>query len=105
MHNVNTSIEFNFDEWAKLAVEDPDTYENMRRKMIQEVLDKTSPKIKRRMQGLQWQIDQIRSTSPTPMASCLRISQMMWDTVLPEDVLLNHMQEFKDPDNHKSDKS
>jgi len=104
MHNVNTSTEFNFDDWAKLATEDPDAYENMRREMIQEMLDKTSPKIKYRMQGLQWQIDQIHSISPNPMASRLKISQMMWDSVLAEDGLLDHLQQINDPDSCKLDK-
>ena len=96
MQRVNT--EFDFDEWAKLAKEDPDAYERMREKMIQEVIDSTSPEIKRRMQGLQWKIDQIRSTSANPMSSCLKISQMMWDNVLGEDGLLDHMRQLSDPE-------
>jgi hypothetical protein len=96
MQNINK--EFDFDEWAKLARENPDAYEDMREKMIQEVIDSTSPEIKRRMQGLQWKIDQIRSTSTNPMSSCLKISQMMWDNVLGEDGLLDHMRQLSDPE-------
>ncbi|MCZ6802363.1 MAG: DUF3135 domain-containing protein [Proteobacteria bacterium] len=70
MHKVNTNTEFNFDEWARLAREDPDAYEDLRNRLIQELMDNTSPEIRPRMQGLQWQIDQIRSTSANPMASC-----------------------------------
>jgi uncharacterized protein DUF3135 len=91
------STEFNFDEWAKLAKENPDAYEDMRQKMIQEVIDSTSPEVKRRMEGLQWKIDQIRSTSTNPMASCLKISQMMWDNVLGEDGLLENMRQLSEP--------
>jgi uncharacterized protein DUF3135 len=96
MRNVNT--EFDFDEMVRLAKEDPDAYENKREKMIQEVIDNTSPEVKRRMEGLQWQIDQIRSTSANPMQSCLRISQMMWDSVLSDDGLLDHMRQLTDPE-------
>lgn len=96
MTSVNT--EFDFDEWVRLAKENPDAYEDMRQKMIQEVIDSTSPEIKRRMEGLQWKIDQIRSTSTNPMASCLKISQMMWDNVLGEDGLLDHMRQLSDPE-------
>ena len=96
MQNVDT--EFNFDEWAKMAKEDPEAFENMRSKMIQDVIDSTSPEIKRRMQGLQWQIDKIRSTSTNPMASCLKISQMMWDNVLGEDGLLENMRALNSPE-------
>jgi Protein of unknown function (DUF3135) len=95
--SMSTSAEFDFDEWAKLAKEDPDAFENKRLQMIQNVIDKSSPKIKRRMLGLQWQIDQIRATSTNPMASCLKISQMMWDKTIGEDGLVDHLQQLTDP--------
>lgn len=95
MQNVDT--EFDFDEWAKMAKDDPDAFENRRKKMIRDVIDNTAPEIKRRMQGLQWQIDNIRSTSANPMASCLKISQMMWDNVLGEDGLLENMRMITNP--------
>jgi uncharacterized protein DUF3135 len=96
MNSVNK--DFDFDEWVKLAKEDPDAYEEMRKKMIQEVIDNTTPEIKRRMEGLQWQIDQVRSTSANPMSSCLKISKMMWDNVLGDDGLVDHMRRLSDPD-------
>lgn len=96
MTSINT--EFDFDAWAKLARENPDAYEDMRQKMIQEVIDSTSPEVKRRLQGLQWKIDQIRATSANPMSSCLKISQMMWDNVVGEDGLLDHMRQLSEPD-------
>jgi hypothetical protein len=98
MQNFSNSTEFDFDRWARLAKDDPEAYEDMRREMVQEILDNTSPEIKRRMQGLQWQIDQVRSTSANPMASCLKISQMMWDRVLGEDGLLENLQRLNNPD-------
>lgn len=101
MNNIDTN--FNFDEWAKLAKEDPDAFENKRQQMLQDVIDKSAPEIKRRMQGLQWQIDQIRSTSANPMASCLKISQMMWDKTIGEGGLVEHMQQLSKPDHKLSD--
>lgn len=98
MQDINNNIEFDFDEWVRLAKDDPDAYEDMRKKMIREVIDNTSPEVKRRMEGLQWQIDQVRTTSANPMASCLRISQMMWDSVLGEDGLLDNMEQLNNPD-------
>jgi len=83
---------------VRLAKEDPGAYENKRERMIQEVIDSTSPEVRRRMEGLQWQIDQIRSTSANPMQSCLRISQMMWNSVLGDDGLLDHMRQLTDPE-------
>ena len=104
MHDMSSSAEFDFDEWAKLAKENPDAFENKRQQMIQEVIDKSSPKIRRRMQGLQWQIDQVRATSTNPMASCLKISQMMWDKTIGEDGLVDHLQQLTDP-SHRRDAS
>ncbi|MBL1143011.1 MAG: DUF3135 domain-containing protein [Proteobacteria bacterium] len=95
MTSVNT--EFDFDAWVKLAKENPEAYEEMRQKMIQDVIDNTSPEVKRRLQGLQWKIDQIRSTSTNPMSSCLKISQMMWDNVIGEDGLVDHMRQLNEP--------
>ncbi len=97
MHNISSSTKFDFDEWANLAKEDPDAFENKRQQMIQDVLDKSSPKIRRRMEGLQWQIDQVRATSTNPMASCLKISQMMWDKTIGEDGLVDHLKQLTDP--------
>jgi hypothetical protein len=96
MTSANT--EFDFDELARLAKEDPEAFESRREKMIREVIDSTSPEIKRRMEGLQWQIDQIRSTSANPMSSCLKISQMMWDKAVGEDGLVDHMRQLSDPE-------
>lgn len=104
MQDLTNSNEFDFDEWVKLAKEDPDAYENKRKQMIEAIIDDAAPEIKHRMRGLQWQIDQIRSTSPNPMASCLRISQMMWDKVLADDGLLDHMQQLRSLDTGKLDK-
>lgn len=95
MQNINT--EFDFDKWAKLAKDDPDAYEDMRKQMIQDVIEKASPQVKQRMEGLQWQIDQIRSTSANPMSSCLKISQMMWEKVTAEDGLLVRMRQLNEP--------
>lgn len=50
------------------------------------------------MEGLQWQIDQIRSAAPNPMSSCLKISQMMWDNVLGENGLVEHMRRLSNPE-------
>jgi hypothetical protein len=96
MQSVNT--EFDFDEWVRLAKDDPDAYENKRAKMIQDVIESTSPEVRRRMEGLQWQIDQIRSTSTNPMSSCMKMSKMMWDKVIGEDGLVDHMRRLSDPD-------
>ena len=105
MQYMNSDAEFDFDEWAKLAKENPDAFENKRQQMIQDVIDTSSPKIRCRMQGLQWQIDQIRATSTNPMASCLKISQMMWDKTIGEDGLVDHLQQLTDASHNRDTSS
>jgi len=96
MHQ-NDNSKFDFHEWARLAREDPEKFEAMRRDMIDEVIESASPGLKHRMVGLQWQIDQICLTSANPMASCVRISKMMWDSVLGENGLIDNMEQLGQP--------
>jgi Protein of unknown function (DUF3135) len=104
MQNISTSTEFDFEEWVKLAKEDPDAFENKRQQTIQKLIDNSQPKIRKRMQGLQWQIDQIRSAADNPMASCLKISQMMWDSAVGDDGLVDHLQQLTNPNPNKLNK-
>jgi hypothetical protein len=82
-----------FDAWANLAKEDPDAFENLRRHVINRAIHKIpSDQRQKRIQGLQWRIDSLRQTSKTPMAACLKLYDMMWDTVLQENGLLDCLQ-------------
>lgn len=85
---------FNFDEWMKLAKDDPEVFEKQRLEAIQNVLTNSSDNSKNRLEGLQWQIDQIRKTSKTPMSACLNISRMMWEKVQGEDGLVEALNQL-----------
>ncbi len=71
-----------FDHWAQLAVTDPEAFEARRSRIIEDFISSAPAERQPRLRGLQWRIDQIRRTSRTPLASCIRISRMMWDSVL-----------------------
>lgn len=73
-----------FDHWAQLAVADSDAFEARRSRLIEAFISSVPPERQRRLRCLQWRIDQIRRTARTPLASCIRISRMMWDSVLGE---------------------
>ncbi len=73
-----------FEEWAELAVADPDAFEVRRSTVIEAFISSVPVERQPRLRGLQWRIDQIRRTARTPLASCIRISRMMWDSVLGE---------------------
>ncbi len=100
MKEQNSS--FNFDEWMQLAKEDPAAFEEKRQQEIQSVISKgTSQK---RLEGLQWQIDQMRNSSTNPMAACLNISKHMWENVQGEDGLVESLNQLtgKAPRKEKS---
>ena len=93
--NTTEQADFDFDEMALLARVDPDAFEQQRRRMLNDVIEQASPELQRRMHGLQWQIDQVRASADNPISACLRISRMMWDSVLEEDGLLENLQRLQ----------
>jgi len=70
-----------FDFWKQLAKNDPEAFEALRREKIEQLIAQAPKPQRRRLQGLQWQIDQTRKLAGGPMASCLAISNMMWDSL------------------------
>lgn len=86
---------FDFDQWSRIAREEPEKFEAMRQDMINELIAQAPAHLKPRMTGLQWQVDQIRKQAGNPMAACLQISQKMWANVLGETGLLKALQEPK----------
>lgn len=77
----NNSLLNNFDEWVSLAKDNPDEFEAERRRHIESFFNNVPVEKQHRLKGLQWQIDQTRKLSRSPMASCIAISNMMWDSV------------------------
>lgn len=75
------AYKIDFEEWSALARSDPDAFEARRRQAIEALIQSAPAHRQERLRGLQWRIDQIRRTSKTPLAACLRISQLMWDSV------------------------
>jgi hypothetical protein len=73
-----------FDHWAQLANANPDAFEARRSRLIEDFISSVPPERQPRLRRLQWRIDQIRRSARTPLASCIRISRMMWDSVLGE---------------------
>lgn len=69
-----------FDEWMNLAKSDPDEFEVQRRKQIESFFENIPAEKQQRLKGLQWKIDQTRKLANSPMASCIELSNMMWDS-------------------------
>lgn len=88
----DTDLQFNFDHWASVAKENPERFENMRAQLLEQVIQQSPEHIRQRLEGLQWRIDQVRNLSSTPLSACLRISKMMWDSVVGEHGLLTALE-------------
>ena len=65
----------------QLAKKDGAAFETERQELINAFFE-TVPKDRlRRLQGLQFQIDMERRRAKTPLAACVRISTMMWESL------------------------
>jgi len=81
MSNMQFSArQIDFDHWSELAKSDPASFELLRTRTLQACIDRSSSDRQERLRCLQWRIDQIRSQSGTPLAACVKISGIMWDT-------------------------
>ncbi|MCG6965864.1 MAG: DUF3135 domain-containing protein [Chromatiaceae bacterium] len=76
------AAEIDFDTWSEVARSDPQAFEAMRLAAIDAVIESAPEQNRERLRRLQWRIDQERRLARTPMAACLRISRMMWRSVL-----------------------
>ncbi len=77
----NTSIsEIDFEKWMTLAASEPQDFEQLRLDKITELIKNAPKRQQHRLHCLQWRIDKIREKNKSPMAACLAISELMWDT-------------------------
>jgi len=70
-----------FDQLMALAQDDPESFETVRRECIDSFIQGVSEHKRQRLIGLQWRIDQSRQLASNPMAACIAISNMMWDSL------------------------
>ncbi len=77
-----------FDEWRALAATDAARFEHMRRLAVHQLIARAPVDRQERLHCLQWRVDQTRRQARTPLAACLSLSAMMWESVLGERGLL-----------------
>jgi hypothetical protein len=80
-----------FNEWLRLAQQDPETFESARLDMIDEVIKSAPEEQRAKLRCLQWRIDQVRRRSNTPLGACISLSHMMWERVVGDEGLLEHI--------------
>ncbi len=86
--STDATTRFDFDNWMKLFEEDPAAFEAKRQQEIDAFMSDLNEESRDRMEKLQWRIDKERERSSSPMESCLRIHNMMWDSVYGDRGLL-----------------
>ena len=71
-----------FDQFTQLAKSDPEAFEAKRAEVIEQVIQRMPAHKQHRMRCLQWKIDQVRNQAGNPMAACIKLSEMMWDSLV-----------------------
>jgi hypothetical protein len=79
--NANKPL-IDFDDWAQLAKSDPAAFEEKRTRVIEDLIRSMPEDKRQRMRRLQWKVDQVRNRCKTPMAACIKLSEMMWDSLV-----------------------
>lgn len=89
--------QFDFEDWASLAQNDPDAFEAKRQEMINQLIEGAPEDLRQRLRSFQWRIDMERSRSANPLQACIRISNMMWDLIYADRGFLWSLQAMSDP--------
>ncbi len=97
-HSATEGKEFDFSGLSQLADEDPQAFERRRAELIEELIQSAPVAKQHRLRCLQWRIDQERRLCKTPMAACIKLSRMMWESVLGENGLLENLNHLKNGD-------
>lgn len=71
-----------FDQWAELAKADPEAFEAKRAEVIEDMIQRLPEHKQERMRRLQWKVDQVRDQAANPMSACIKLSEMMWDSLV-----------------------
>ena len=82
---------------ARLAREDPRSFESLRLELIESLINGAPDAIQLRLRQLQFRIDGIRQRSQSPLGAAIKIQKLMWDSFLR---LNDGLQEFRSPQRH-----
>jgi hypothetical protein len=65
---------------ARLALDDPRAFEELRSAMIENCIARAPQKIQCRLRQLQFRVDGIRRRSRSPLGALMKIQSLMWDS-------------------------
>jgi hypothetical protein len=81
MSSLSTD-DFNFDTFARLAKDDPVEFDRLRQQLIDANIAAAPRHLQSRLRQLQCRADLVREGATSPMAATLKLSSMMWETVV-----------------------
>ncbi len=87
----NLLAELDFDTAMELAQTDPEAFERYRQDIVEAMIASAPESKRQHLRCLQWRIDQERKRAASPMAACVKIYLMMWDSVVLEGGLIDTM--------------
>ncbi|MFA7281243.1 MAG: DUF3135 domain-containing protein [Sterolibacterium sp.] len=70
------------EELSRLAHDDPQAYETLRREFVENFIENAPDKYRKRLRGIQFRVDHERQLSHTALGSTVRVYKMMWDSFL-----------------------
>lgn len=94
MKKFDNQSTFDFEQWCKLAEENPALFEKKRREEIDKVISSAPAATQERLQRLQWRVDMERRRSKNATQACIRIYSMMWKRVYGEHGLLDALNQL-----------
>lgn len=92
MQDMTGNGEFDFDYWSEMARDNPEAFEVMRKDFLKAVIDGAPGRLKQRLRGLQWQIEQTRERADNPMSACLQVYRMMRKALVGQGGLLKALE-------------
>ncbi len=78
-----------FDELKRLAEQSPERLEAFRTREIEALIARAPEHLKRRLRGLQFQVNCQRQLHKSPLGSCIAISKMMHESLLKLQAVLS----------------
>jgi len=75
-----TSYQSQANDWAQLARQDPDAFEAMRTKLVNEFIKNSPAEMQQRLECVQWKIEHVRKRADNPADAFMAISGMMWES-------------------------
>lgn len=67
-----------FETLARLARDDPQAFEVLRRDMVDDFIDHAPESRQARLRGLQFRVDAVRQLSKSDLGAAVKIYEMMW---------------------------